>query len=187
MIEVLVTVGIAKEFPQEDESVKISLPCLPRIGDCIFPNEELKTLIEERREAWKYDKDCSLNYVRTVGYMDGQELPVIMIGKKPETIIVTLHYKDIWVRQLFHINAKFKENDPMYDPRLLDKILYIHDVYENEFGYSLFLEEDKKKEEPLNVNITNSKLPVLVRNSQLSVLVINAMPNEAIPVWHSRF
>lgn len=141
MINALVIVGVKFESPKESEWIEMLFPDTPRQGDIIMLNQKLKDLIEIARKKWKLDKDVPLNYVRAIGYMDKLEIPIIMIGRSPETFIVDFYYKGKSVSNIIDKKIQYKINDVVYDKRLKDNALYVNNICKMDAGYLIDLED----------------------------------------------
>ena len=111
MIDLLVTVGLETDWPEETECLPFRLSGLPRIGDAVFPDNALRELMERKRKVWDFAEEVRLNYVRHVVYRP-EHVPLLILGPRPGLTIATPVLNDklfpsVLVRSLPRIGDRF--------------------------------------------------------------------------------
>ena len=111
MIDLLVTVGLETDWPEETECLPLRLSGLPHIGDAVFPDDALRDLMERKRKAWDFAEEVRLNYVRYVVYRP-EHVPLLVLGPRPGLTVATPVVNDklfpsVLVRSLPCIGDRF--------------------------------------------------------------------------------
>lgn len=91
MVEVMVTVGVYDDEPKD--TIWMEFKSLPRVGDLILPNAQLKRMIDAKKKQWNTSPKARINYVKTVAHTGGGH-PILMLSFHPSLFIVDLYYDD---------------------------------------------------------------------------------------------
>jgi len=160
MIKAFVIIGLPHYLPDVNGMTKISLPYLPKVGDKIYPNEEINQLITKYRESLVYKNSKELNYVISIGYKPECEFPIICLGSDPSLIKCV-----IWDGKKRHYLLFQKV------PDLGDKIVFNSSVFyissiEHDVSFNRLLlkvSESPKSNDIQNVFVVNDDVPVYVK------------------------
>lgn len=177
MHKVYVTVGIYSNL-SEAKLIEMSLPHIPRIGDMIAPNNELKELMESKRKEWDMPSSVIINYVKVIAYRDKSEYPVIMLGGNPQHITVDIIYKEKVIAS--YLPAIPEIGDSIFVEQFnKDYYMYVQYIYYSAHSNIVTIRVDNDQKRYREVSVYN-KVEVSVENTY--PIPVEVMNHGSIPV-----
>ncbi|MDD4819296.1 MAG: hypothetical protein PHD21_00440 [Flavobacteriales bacterium] len=79
-MDIFVTIGVYQDKDDAPEVFEIKVPALPRVGDKILLNSEMRDEAEKMCKLWGFPQGTELNYVRCVAYQEDALYPIVMLS-----------------------------------------------------------------------------------------------------------